>query len=113
MDKKNEQGALGEAFDAALKAVRDGAGAEDAPDEDTTSGSFSKAEGVGNGSSTAKAAAERVVGRYAAVVPELAGSLRHVWFDFHHEVCWIAGGGGGVVATAGKERHNADLKMLS
>lgn len=95
VDKKNEQGALGEVFDAALRAVQHGAGAEDVTDEGSASGSFSEAVagaggGGSSGSSTTKAGAkERVLGRReAGAVPELAGTLRHVWFDFHHEVCW-------------------------
>ena len=81
VDKKNEQGALGEAFDAALKAVQAGAGAE--------AGAEDVPDAAGDASGTlSKAAREKVVGRDAAApVPELAGSLRHVWFDFHHEVC--------------------------
>lgn len=101
VDKKNEQGALGEAFDAALAAVQAGAGVEGAPDEGESSGSLSGAAGGGSrsGSSTSKAAAavvertkEEEVGRDdGAGRQELAGSLRHVWFDFHHEVrCWSA-----------------------
>ena len=75
VDKKKEQGALGEAFDDALKALADGAGADITPrketDEKKTSvGSSSKEDAVGIGG-------ERL---------DLAGSLRHVWFDFHHEV---------------------------
>ena len=73
VDKKNEQGALGEAFDAALKAVQDGAGIEGAPDEaGAAPGSLSKTTNAG---------------AVPVPVPELGGSLRHVWFDFHHEVC--------------------------
>lgn len=90
VDKKNEQGALGEAFDAALRAVQDGAGAEDVPGEaGDAPGSLPKGEGGRSGSSTAKAAAaaaEKRVGIDATAGLELAGSLRHVWFDFHHEV---------------------------
>ncbi|CAM9458190.1 unnamed protein product, partial [Scytosiphon promiscuus] len=59
VDKKKEQGVLGAAFDAALKAVEDGAGAEEedaSDDDDDETGASS-----------------------------LAGCLRHVWFDFHHE----------------------------
>eukprot|EP00903_Cladosiphon_okamuranus_P018570 g17093.t1 len=89
VDKKNEQGALGEAFDAALKAVQEGAGAEDVPDEagDAPS-SLAKEAGGHSGTSIARAAAaaaEEMVGRHATAGVELAGSLRHVWFDFHHE----------------------------
>lgn len=67
------QGALGEAFDAALKAVEDGAGAEAECDSN-------------NGAAAA-----------AATAPKLPGSLRHVWFDFHHEVRVLEGGFGCVL----------------
>ncbi len=52
VDKKNEQGALGEAFDAALKAVEDGAGgkAENVPGEEN--------DASGSGSGSAAVAAE-------------------------------------------------------
>ncbi|CAN0152964.1 unnamed protein product, partial [Ectocarpus fasciculatus] len=84
VDKKKDQGALGEAFGAALKAVEDGdGGAQDVADEDNASspGSGSAAGGRGDAGGAAAAAAT------AAAAPNLAGSLRHVWFDFHHEVC--------------------------
>lgn len=125
VDKKNEQGALGEAFGAALEAVQDGAGAEDVvvPDEaGDASASLSKGAGGGSGRSTSKAAgagaaaavaaAEKGVGTHAGAVPELGGSLRHVWFDFHHEVC--AGVACGVVTLRqqGQERRDAFLECF-
>ncbi|CAN0466117.1 unnamed protein product, partial [Ectocarpus sp. 12 AP-2014] len=80
VDKKKEQGALGEAFGAALKAVEDGdGGAEPVSDEDNASSDsgYAVAGGSGDGGRRAGAA--------SAAAPKLAGSLRHVWFDFHHE----------------------------
>ena len=75
VDKKKEQGALGEAFDDALEALADGAGSDINPpteaDEKKTSGR-----------SSAKGGAVGVGGQGL----DLGGSLRHVWFDFHHEV---------------------------
>ncbi|CAM9604823.1 unnamed protein product, partial [Hapterophycus canaliculatus] len=79
VDKKNEQGALGEAFGAALKAVEDGAGAEAEGEGDgSVETAGSRALGGDNGG-TADAAG------VGAPRSELAGCLRHVWFDFHHE----------------------------
>lgn len=79
VDKKKEQGALGEAFDAALKAVADGAGRENVPEN-------------GADANNSVASVSNDGGERGGEAPEsnasgLAGSLRHVWFDFHHEVC--------------------------
>lgn len=67
MDKKEEQGQLGEAFDAALEAVINGDDQEVVPSEgdcrDRKGDSAMRSEAY-----------------------NLAGTLRHVWFDFHHEV---------------------------
>lgn len=113
VDKKNEQGTLGEAFGAALGAVENGDEAEaggktkDIPagENATDSGSVSPAGEGGIGgvetsakvtkaTKAAKAAKEAeatVLGRGecddSGTVENLAGHLRHVWFDFHHEVC--------------------------
>ncbi|CAM9984988.1 unnamed protein product, partial [Ectocarpus sp. 12 AP-2014] len=79
VDKKKEQGALGEAFGAALKAVEDGdGGAGPVSDEDNASSDSEFA--VAGGSEDGGRA-----GAASAAAPKLAGSLRHVWFDFHHE----------------------------
>lgn len=67
MDKKEEQGQLGEAFDAALEAVINGDDQEVVP-----------ADGdVGDRKEDSATRSEAY---------NLAGTLRHVWFDFHHEV---------------------------
>ena len=65
VDKTKDQGQLGEAFDAALEAVANGAGRELSP--------YDRAEGEKNTPAKGEES-------------DLAGSLRHVWFDFHHEV---------------------------
>lgn len=89
VDKKKEQGALGEAFDAALKAVADGAGRESAASgaDKTASGYLPEGGGVGLEADTSSQAAveeeEKAVENKGF---DLADSLRHVWFDFHHEV---------------------------
>lgn len=92
VDKKKEQGTLGEAFDAALKAVADGAGRESVASgtDKNTSGHLPDGDGVGmEGDASFQAAAAAKEGEEAVKNKgfDLADSLRHVWFDFHHEVC--------------------------
>lgn len=75
VDKKKEQGALGEAFDDALEALAEGAGSDinsqkEADEKKTSDRSPAKGNAVGVGGEGL----------------DLGGSLRHVWFDFHHEV---------------------------
>lgn len=88
------QGALGEAFDAALKAVEDGAGAEaeDEGDSPVETARSTVLSGGGGGGGTADTAAAGGGGGVPPH-PKLAGSLRHVWFDFHHEVRFSWGAG--------------------
>lgn len=104
VDKKKEQGALGETFDSALRIVASGAGSHR---QNQTDGAT--ADGGGDGvppdrnSELAKAAVEdgaaatsagtaptekgeASAGTSAGTGLNLVGSLRHVWFDFHHEV---------------------------
>lgn len=88
VDKKKEQGALGEAFDAALKAVADGAGCESVASgtDKNVSGYLPEGGGVGLEADTSSQAAVEEEEAVENKGFDLADSLRHVWFDFHHEV---------------------------
>lgn len=87
MDKKKEQGVLGETFDAALKAVTDGAGqqqdGEKAEEGHEQDGEETKGEGA---IASVTMQASSIEKNETASAIDLNGSLRHVWFDFHHEV---------------------------
>lgn len=130
VDKKKDQGALGETFDAALKAVKAGAGREPvtggnnsnnnkndennnhtrdnglidiAPRGPSALGEKTETDDVPleledraseldetDGGTTGRE--RREDGGGDGLGFDLDGSLRHVWFDFHHEVRVLGGG---------------------
>ncbi|CAM9388053.1 unnamed protein product, partial [Sphacelaria rigidula] len=76
VDKKKEQGALGETFDSALRIVASGVGSHPAVEDGAT---------ARNAGAAAAETGEASAGTSASRGLNLVGSLRHVWFDFHHE----------------------------
>ncbi|CAN0284612.1 unnamed protein product [Discosporangium mesarthrocarpum] len=80
VDKKKDQGALGEAFDAALTAVREGSGRA----EPTVEGE-GKSGKAGGKEERAVEGNDRGETWGVKEGQDLSESLQHVWFDFHHE----------------------------
>ncbi|CAM9886247.1 unnamed protein product, partial [Phaeothamnion confervicola] len=90
VDKKSDQGRLGEALDSALTALREDAAADAPPGKGGSAASGGKglprgADGVAVTAAGAEEAAAAAKAAAARRWERQAASLRHVWFDFHEE----------------------------